>query len=48
MLMSPQHVTQVAALYLTPKYEFVSTLGEDEVNTHQHGITLTSTYHDLV
>ncbi|KIJ17129.1 hypothetical protein PAXINDRAFT_9980 [Paxillus involutus ATCC 200175] len=31
-----EDIKKVAALYLTPKYEFVSTLGEDEVNTHQH------------
>jgi len=31
---------QIAALYLTPEHKFVSTLAEDEVNTHEHGIAL--------
>ena len=31
---------QIAALYLTPEHKFVSTLAEDEVNTHEHGTVL--------
>ncbi|KAG6379200.1 P-loop containing nucleoside triphosphate hydrolase protein [Boletus reticuloceps] len=30
-------VKQITALYLTPDYKFVSTLAEDEINTHEHG-----------
>ncbi|KAH0830321.1 P-loop containing nucleoside triphosphate hydrolase protein [Lanmaoa asiatica] len=29
-------VKEIAALYLTPDHKFVSTLAEDEINTHEH------------
>jgi ATP-dependent RNA helicase MSS116 len=31
-----REVKEIAALYLTPEHKFVSTLAEDEVNTHEH------------
>lgn len=31
---------QIATLYLTPDHKFVSTLAQDEINTHEHGTAL--------
>ncbi|KAG8217255.1 P-loop containing nucleoside triphosphate hydrolase protein [Butyriboletus roseoflavus] len=33
-------VKEIATLYLTPDHKFVSTLAENEVNTHEHGTAL--------